>query len=186
MENLLLTVLTAVLCENFVLDQLFGTETIADFSVSGMLCRNLLTAAGMIGASVLSFAAAGVLNPLGYGYLQTAVFAVLLAAVEILASFLTGHKSPGDGSARSHTRIFLNTAVFAVILLAADCGSLYESAVFGVISRLGLVLATLFIASIRGKLETSEIPEAFRGIPVLLISAGICAVILTGFSGLSF
>lgn len=186
MENLLLTVLTAVLTENFILDQLFGTETVADSKVSGMLRRNLMTASGMVGASILSYAAANFLNPLGYGYLQIVLFAVLLAAVEILAAVLAGYKKKAEETPRNNVRIFLNTAVFAVILMAADCNSLFESAVFGLTCALGLVLASLLVYAIRGRLETSDIPEAFRGIPVLLISAGICAVILTGFSGLTF
>ena len=42
----------------------------------------------------------------------------------------------------------------------------------------------LFRSGIRGRLDFEDVPKAFKGIPIALITAGILAMAFMGFSGL--
>ena len=44
-------------------------------------------------------------------------------------------------------------------------------------------LALVLFAGLRERLELNDVPEAFRGIPIALITAGILALAFLGFSG---
>ena len=45
-------------------------------------------------------------------------------------------------------------------------------------------MAIVLFASIREKTDKSDCPEAFKGFPITLISAGLLALAFMGFSGL--
>ena len=51
-------------------------------------------------------------------------------------------------------------------------------------SALGFGLAMTLMAGIREQLELAKVPEAFRGVPIALIIAGIMAMAFMGFSGI--
>ena len=62
--------------------------------------------------------------------------------------------------------------------------NLAESVVYAVASALGFGLAMTLMAGIREQLELAKVPEAFRGVPIALIIAGIMAMAFMGFSGI--
>ena len=63
-----------------------------------------------------------------------------------------------------------NGAVFAAVLLAAaDRLSLFQTVVYCLGSAAGLTLAMMLIHSGRERMELSEVPRAFRGLPVTMI-----------------
>ena len=49
---------------------------------------------------------------------------------------------------------------------------------------LGFALALVLFAGIRERLDFEDVPKAFKGIPIALITAGILAMAFMGFSGL--
>ncbi|NLD22478.1 MAG: hypothetical protein GX664_08450, partial [Bacteroidales bacterium] len=67
---------------------------------------------------------------------------------------------------------------------AAHMLNLGESVVFAVASAIGFGLAITLFAGIREQLDLNNVPKAFRGVPIALISAGILAMAFMGFSGL--
>lgn len=184
----LLTLIVSVLCENFVLHQFFGLEYAAesDEHPGYIFGRSLITAAAVIAASAASFLLEGILDAWGVSYLNLVIFAGLMSAVEICAEWIIGKIRSESRIFKGHIKVFLNSAVIAAVVTAADCASLQESLKAGVISAVGLVLASLILWGVREKTEVSDIPEAFRGIPILVLAAGLCAMIFTGFTGLTF
>ena len=185
-ENFLLTVISAVLCENFVFERLLGLDTAADpeSGAGKSFIRVLLTSIFMIPASIFAFHADRLLEGWNAGYLKGLVFALLLALLEIGADTLLNRIRPG--TAVGKIRIFLNSAVFAVILSSVGCADAEAAMQAGIICGTGLLLGSLLILAIRERLDTADLPESFRGIPGLVIAGGLCAMILTGFSGLTF
>ena len=83
--------------------------------------------------------------------------------------------------------ITTNCAVLGVALLSVqnEYGVL-ESVVNGIGASLGFLLAIVLMAGIREKLENSNIPEAFKGTPIVLITAGLMAIAFCGFGGVGF
>ena len=62
--------------------------------------------------------------------------------------------------------------------------NLAESVVYAIASALGFGLAMTLFAGMREQLELSNVPKAFRGVPIALITAGILAMAFMGFSGI--
>ena len=55
----------------------------------------------------------------------------------------------------------------------------------GACGGLGFTLAIVLFASVRERVDKADCPEAFKGYPIALISAGLIALAFMGFSGLS-
>ena len=48
----------------------------------------------------------------------------------------------------------------------------------------GFTIAIVILAGIREKMAYNDIPESFKGMPIVLITAGLMAIAFCGFSGL--
>ena len=62
--------------------------------------------------------------------------------------------------------------------------NLGEATVYAFATALGYGLAMILFAGIREHLALSDVPKAFKGLPVALITAGIMAMAFLGFSGI--
>ncbi len=128
-----------------------------------------------------------ILVPLDIVYMQTIVFILVIAALVQMVEIILKKVSPVLYQALG---IFLplittNCAVLGVaILMIQKEFSLMQSLVYSVSSALGFALAMVIFAGIREQLEMDDMPKAFRGIPIALITAGILAMAFMGFSGL--
>ena len=128
-----------------------------------------------------------VLAPLNIEYMQTIVFSLVIAALVQMVEIVLKKVSPALYQALG---IFLplittNCAVLGVaIMLVQEQYNLLQSVVYSVSIALGFGLAMVLFAGIRERLELDEMPEAFRGTPIALITAGILAMAFMGFSGL--
>ena len=82
--------------------------------------------------------------------------------------------------------ITTNCAVLGVALTNVQNGyNFIESVISGVGTGLGYTLAIILLASIRTRIEESEIPVPFRGAPIVLLTAALMAIAFMGFSGLA-
>ena len=190
MTDLLLLALGASLVNNFVLTQFLGLCPFVGVS------RRFEAAAGMALATlfVLTLASGAsysvwhwILEPLGLGYLRTLVFILLIAAVVQVTEMLVRATSP---LLHELLGVFLplittNCAVLGVALLNLERQhGLVESLVYGAAAAAGFGLALLAFAGLRERLETADVPAAFRGTPLALITAGLMALAFMGFGGL--
>ena len=81
--------------------------------------------------------------------------------------------------------ITTNCAVLGVTILNIDSGYGYlESLVNALGAGLGFLLAMVMFAGVRERLESAEIPEGLRGLPITLVSASLVSVSFLGFQGL--
>ncbi len=81
--------------------------------------------------------------------------------------------------------IVTNCIILAVPLINADENySLFESMALAVGSGLGFSLALIIMASIREKLELSDVPKSFQGLPISFVLTGLIALAFLGFSGM--
>ncbi len=190
MTDLLLLALGASLVNNFVLTNFLGLCPFVGAS------RRFEAAAGMALATIFVLTLASglsylawrwVLEPLGLEYLRILVFILLIAAVVQFTELLVRATSP---LLHELLGVFLplittNCAVLGVALLNLDRRhGLLESLVFGAAAGAGFGLALLAFAALRERLESSDLPVAFRGAPIALVTAGLMALAFMGFSGL--
>ncbi len=128
-----------------------------------------------------------VLVPLGIEYMQTIVFILVIAALVQMVEIVLKKVSPALYQALG---IFLplittNCAVLGVaILLVQKQYNLLQSVTFAFATAIGFALALVIFAGIRERLELDDVPRAFRGTPIALVTAGILAMAFMGFSGL--
>ena len=190
MTQLLLLALGASLVNNFVLSNFLGLCPFVGVS------RRFEAAAGMALATMfvltiasgLSFALwQWVLVPLHLEYLRTLGFILLIASVVQFTEIMVRATSP---LLHQLLGLFLplittNCAVLGVALLNVERQhGLLESLVFGAAAGAGFGLALLLFTTLRERLATADVPDAFRGTPVALVTAGLMALAFMGFAGL--
>jgi len=190
MSDLLLLALGASLVNNFVLTNFLGLCPFVGVSrrfeaAAGMALATLFV---LTLASGLSYAAwHWLLEPLGLGYLRTLVFILLIAGVVQGTELIVRATSP---LLHELLGVFLplittNCAVLGVALLNLDRQhGLLESLVFGAAAAAGFGLALMLFAALRESIDCGDVPAAFRGTPIALVTAGLMALAFMGFSGL--
>ena len=183
---------TAALVNNFVLSQFMGICPFLGVS------KKVETAAGMGGAVVFVTTIASLCTSILYNYLlvpaqleylNTIVFILVIAALVQFVEMVLKKMMPALYKSLGVylPLITTNCAVLGVALLSVqnEYGVL-ESVVNGIGASLGFLLAIVLMAGIREKLENSNIPEAFKGTPIVLITAGLMAIAFCGFGGVGF
>lgn len=81
--------------------------------------------------------------------------------------------------------ITTNCAVLGVALLnVQEKYSFIESVVNGASIATGFALALITLAGIREQLEISDVPKAFKNVPIAFVCAGLLAMAFAGFSGM--
>ena len=128
-----------------------------------------------------------ILVPLDIKYMQTIVFILVIAALVQMVEIVLKKVSPSLYQALG---IFLplittNCAVLGVaIAMIQKEYTLLQGVVFNVSTALGFGLALVIFAGLRERIEFEEVPKAFQGVPIALITASILAMAFMGFTGL--
>ena len=190
MSNLIIIALGSALVSNVVLSQFLGlcpflgvskkTETAAGMGAAIVF---VITLASFVAAVLYKF----VLDPLGLDYLKTIVFILVIAAlVQFVEMFLKKIiPSLYEALGVYLPLITTNCAVLGVALNNVQASySILESVVNGFATAVGFTIAIVILAGIREKIEYNDIPEAFQGMPIVLVTAGLMAIAFCGFSGL--
>ncbi|MDD6479403.1 MAG: RnfABCDGE type electron transport complex subunit A [Oscillospiraceae bacterium] len=189
-KSLVVILMSSVLINNYVLSRFLGICPFLGVS------KKLNQAVGM-GISVIfvMLVATAVTWPIQYyvldknglGYMQTIVFILVIATlVQFIEIFLKKnipslHKSLGVYL----PLITTNCAVLGVTINNITDGYTFlESMVSSLGCGLGFLLAMLLFSGLRSKIDESNIPEAFRGLPVTLIAASFISLAFFGFAGI--
>ena len=190
MKGLIIILMTSVLVNNYVLVRFLG---ICPFlGVSKKL--NQAFGMGVAVTFVMLMATAAtypiysyLLEPNGLGYMRTIVFILVIAALVQLVEIILKKYIP---ALHASLGIYLplittNCAVLGVTINNINDGyNFLESMVSSVGCGLGFLLAMVLFAGVRSRLEEADPPEAFKGLPITLVSASIVALSFMGFSGL--
>jgi len=81
--------------------------------------------------------------------------------------------------------LLINSILLAVILLQeSQINSIVDSFLFGLGTGLGFLFLLLVVTCLRERIDNENIPETFRGIPILLIAMGMLSMGLMGLAGL--
>lgn len=189
MKYFLSILLTAILTQNFVLAKFLGICPFLGVS------KKTKTAAGMgiavIFVMVLSTAVTYPINTLlvnnNLEYLQTIVFILVIAAlVQLVEIVLKKYMPPLYNSLGIYLPLITtNCAVLGVVLLNIDNGyNFAESMVNSLGGGVGFLVAMLMFAGVRERMESSDIPESLKGLPITLVAASLVSMSFLGFAGL--
>ncbi|MCK9627818.1 MAG: RnfABCDGE type electron transport complex subunit A [Bacteroidales bacterium] len=195
----IIIIIAAVFVNNVLLSQFLGICPFLGVS------NKISTAAGMSGAVVFVIALSTlvtyllqyyVLIPLGIEFMQTVAFILVIAALVQMVEIILKKISPSLYQALG---IFLplittNCCVLglAIIVVSKEFAfggdphmlNLAEAVVYSTASAVGFGLAMVLFAGLREQLELNNVPRAFKGTPIALITASILALAFMGFAGL--
>ena len=120
-------------------------------------------------------------------YLQTIVFILVIAAlVQFVEMFLKKNMvSLYEALGVYLPLITTNCAVLGVALTNVQKSyNFIQSVVNGIGISVGFLIAIVLLAGIREKIEHNDVPHAFQGSPIVLITASLMSIALFGFSGM--
>ena len=192
MKELLIIGISAAIVNNVVLSQFLGLCPF--FGVS----KKIETAAGMGGAVIFVITLSSFVTSLIYKYilanphvnmqfLQTIVFILVIAA---LVQFVEMFLKKCVPSLYQALGVYLplittNCAVLGVALTnVQDEYNIFQGTINGFATAVGFTISITLMAGIREKIQYNDIPDAFKGFPTVLLTAGLMAIAFFGFSGL--
>ena len=120
-------------------------------------------------------------------YLQTIVFILVIAAlVQFVEMFLKKYVTSLYQALGVYLPLITtNCAVLGIALTNVQKNyGIGFSIASGLFTAVGFLIAIVVLAGIREKMEYNDIPESFKGMPIVLITAGLMAIAFCGFSGL--
>ena len=190
MKEVLIIGITAALVNNVVLSQFLGLCPFLGVS------KKVKTAGGMGAAVIFVITLSSLLTGLIYKfilvptemtYLNTIVFILVIAA---LVQFVEMVLKKISTSLYEALGVYLqlittNCAVLGVALLnVQNSYGILEGVVNGLGTSVGFTVAIVIMAGIREKTEYNDYSPALKGMPMVLITAGLMAIAFSGFSGL--
>lgn len=190
MADFAIILISTILVNNFVLVQFLGLCPFMGVS------NKLETAIGMGGATTFVLTLASIcsylvnsylLQPFGLEYLRTIAFILVIAVVVQFAKMFIEKTSP---LLYRVLGIFLplittNCAVLGVALQNTNkAHNFFESTVYGFGAALGFSLVLVLFAAMRERLAVADVPIAFQGPAIAMITAGLMSLAFMGFGGL--
>ena len=182
--------LAALLSENMVFVSCMGigtrTRSFQD-PVDALRTGYCLTAVMVLGALLSWLADFLVLERFGLQHLRLLFLALLIPGLvsglrRFIRTCLPALSLRMDGNLAA---ISTNCAALGSALLISQRGyGLLTALLFALFGGIGTTLALASFASLRQEVDLERCPRCFRGLPIMLITAGLMAMSLVGFYGL--
>ena len=181
--------LSAVLTENYILVKFYGICPFMGVSkkIDTALGMGMAVTFVMALASAACWAVNLLLIALDLQYMQTVAFILVIASIVQVVEMFLKKSVPALYKALG---VFLplittNCAVLGVALVNVQAGyDFLQSIINGAAGGIGFTIAIVLFASIRERVDKTDCPQAFKGVPITLIDAGLLALAFMGFSGL--
>ena len=189
-KSLIVLALGSALINNVVLSQFLGLCPFLGVS------KKVKTAVGMGTAVIFVITLSSIVTGIIYeqllkrfdiAYLKTIVFILVIAALVQFVEMFLKRFIPSLYQALGVylPLITTNCAVLGIALTNVTKEyNLLEGTVNGFATAVGFTISIVILAGIRERMQYNDIPKAFRGMPIVLLSAGLMAIAFCGFSGL--
>ena len=192
-------IISAIFVNNILLAQFLGICPFLGVS------NKISTATGMSGAVCFVIKLATLVTylinqyllvPFGLEFLQTIAFILVIASLVQVVEIVLKKISPSLYQALG---IFLplittNCAVLGVAITVVTKEFTYggtshlmnlgQAMVYALATAIGYGIAMILFAGLREHLAGNEVPKAFKGLPIALITVAIMAMAFLGFSGM--
>ena len=186
----LLAIVSSMLIDNVVLSRFYGICPFLGVSkkVKSAVGMGIAVVFVIIVATVICWPLYNyILVPAGVAYLDTVAYILVIASVVQLVGLFIKKYSP---SLYKSLGIYLplittNCAVLGVAQSNTDQAlSFLNSLANAIGTSVGFMLIIVVFSAIRVRLETSNTPKAFKGLPIALITASLMALAFMGLQGL--
>lgn len=128
-----------------------------------------------------------VMVPLGLQFLQTLFFILVIASLVQLVEFFLKKTIPALYKSMG-VYLALITTNCAVLAITINCiknnFSYSQSLIYAFGSAIGFVISMVVMSGVRSRIKTANIPESFKGTPILFVAAAFLSLAFMGFKGL--
>ena len=184
--------INAILVENLCLVKFLGicpflgVSKKTDTAIGmGLAVTFIMTVSSLVTWLVYHF----ILVPAGIEYLNTIAFILIIAALVQFVEMALKKLLPSLYSALGIylPLITTNCAVLGIALTnITEEYTLLFAVCNGLFCALGFTLAIWIFACVRERVEHCDIPNAFNGFPIALVTAALLSFAFMGFSGMKF
>lgn len=190
MDNLFSIIIGVIFVNNYVLAQFLGICPALGVSnkvetAQGMSMAVIFT---LVLASVITyFIQHYVLDAFELQYLQTITFIIVIASLVQFIEMFLKKSIPRlyDSLGVFLPLITTNCVVLGVCIQNITAGfTLPQTIVYAAGAGIGFSLVLIALAAVRERLEFANVPEAFKGVPIALVSLGLMSIAFMGFAGL--
>ncbi len=191
MTELFLVFIAACLTNNLVLDYLIGVSPV--FAISRKIEAALGISLAMLVilpvTSLLTYAFdTYVLRPFDLNFLQLLIFVIVLTTTTLLIEKTLEKFQPNlhEKVAMFVPLLLVNTVLLGVasINVMQNYG-IFTSLIFGMGSAAGFGVVIITFSALRDRITVADVPRAFQGSSILLITLGILSMAFMGFTGVS-
>lgn len=185
--GLIISVITALLAENFVFARALGVSTMIMAAKNKRnlpgICLGVLyfTLTASWAAWLLSHRAADIQKP--FVPLTYVLTIGLIYLITLLLAFIFFKGRFGRIKKYVHISAFNSVIMGTIFLSMNSCTALYEYLLFGLCSGAGFGAAAYMLSGVYGQLYSKDVPSVFRGYPAVMIFTGIIAMALYGILG---
>lgn len=181
--------LAAILTNNMVLSKFLGICPFLGVSkkTDTALSMSIAVTLVMVVSSAVTWPIYHFLLYPRYTYLETIVFILVIAAiVQLIEIVLKRYIKPIYNSLGIYLPLITtNCAVLGITMLNITNGlGFVKSLVNALGAGLGFMLAMLLFSGVRERMETSDIPEFLKGLPITLVAASLVSLSFLGFAGI--
>ncbi|MBQ3601386.1 MAG: electron transport complex subunit RsxA [Lachnospiraceae bacterium] len=190
MEQLAIILISSVLVNNVVLSQFLGicpflgvSKKINTAAGMGMAVIFVMTISSAITACIYQF----ILEPNNLAYMNTIVFILVIAALVQFVEMVLKKtmKSLYNALGVYLPLITTNCAVLGIAIINVQKEyNILTAVINGFGTAVGFTISIVILAGLRERMENSDIPESFKGTPIVLITSGLMAIAFCGFAGL--
>lgn len=183
--------ISAILIENVVLYRFLGTCPLLGVSEKRESAVGMGAAVVFVitlSSSVAWLLYTYVLKPFNMVYMQTIILILVIAGLVQIIEMFIKKVSPGLYKVLGIylPLITTNCAVLGLANMVANPKYTYiQALVFAFASSLGFLLVIYLFSTIRIRIAKADVPKAFKGVPIALITAGILAMIFSRFGALN-
>lgn len=181
--------LAAILTNNMVLSKFLGICPFLGVSkkTDTALSMSIAVTLVMVVSSAVTWPIYHFLLYPRYTYLETIVFILVIAAiVQLIEIVLKRYIKPIYNSLGIYLPLITtNCAVLGITMLNITNGlGFVKSLINALGAGLGFMLAMLLFSGVRERMETSDIPEFLKGLPITLVAAALVSLSFLGFAGI--
>lgn len=182
-------ILAGILTNNMVLSKFLGICPFLGVSkkVNTAFSMSIAVTLVMVIATAVTWPIYTYLLYPDFTYLQTVVFILVIAAiVQLIEIVLKKYIKPIYNALGIYLPLITtNCAVLGITMLNITNELNFVQSLFNALSAgLGFMLAMILFAGVRSKLDTADVPEFLKGLPITLIAAALVALSFLGFAGI--
>lgn len=181
--------LAGILTNNMVLSKFLGICPFLGVSkkVNTAFSMSIAVTLVMVIATAVTWPIYTYLLYPNFTYLQTVVFILVIAAiVQLIEIVLKKFIKPVYNALGIYLPLITtNCAVLGITMLNITNELNFVQSLFNALGAgLGFMLAMILFAGVRSKLDTADVPEFLKGLPITLIAAALVALSFLGFAGI--